>query len=115
MPEPVTATDPQALSLAAKLFRGLGDPSRLGLLDALRAGPMPAGDLARAAGLSPSNASNHLSCLHGCGLVERERSGRQVIYRLADARVASILEQAEGLLADTAKGVYECTRYAERT
>ena len=106
-----TAAEPQAIALVAKLFRGFADPSRLGLLDALRAGPMSAGELAEATGLSQSNTSNHLSCLHDCGLVGRTRSGRHVIYELSDPRVAALLEGAEGLLADTARGVYECTRY----
>lgn len=107
-----TTTDAKAIELVAKLFRGLADPSRLSLLEALRDGPLSAGELADASGLSASNASNHLSCLHGCGLVERTREGRHVVYELSDPRVASILAEAEGLLADTARGVYECTRYA---
>ena len=108
----VVTTDPQAIALVAKLFRGLADPSRLSLLDALRGGPRSAGDLSQATGLSPSNASNHLSCLHDCGLVARTRSGRRVFYELSDPRVAALLAEAEGLLADVARGVYECTRYA---
>jgi len=60
------------LPLKAKLFRGLGDPSRLGILETLRTGSMSVGQLVLATGLSQPNVSNHLARLHGCGLVVRE-------------------------------------------
>ena len=37
--------------------------------------------------------------------------GRYVHYQLSDKRVARLLNLADELLADVAKGVYECTRY----
>ena len=83
----------------AKFFRGLADPARLCLLLHLRPGPRSAGELALACQLSPSNASNHLQCLLECGLVAVEAHGRQNVYRLADARVAQLLEASERVLA----------------
>ena len=99
------------LALKSKLFRGFGDSSRLGILDALRGGPMSVSEIIEATGLTQSNASNHLGCLRDCGLVVSEQDGRYVIYRLSDDRVGDILSLAEALLADVALGVYECTRY----
>ena len=107
----LTISNPRALGLKAKLFRGFADPSRLSILEALRAGPRTAGEIAEATGLSHSNASNHLTCLHECGLVEREQRGRYVHYRLSDDRVEVLLGTADSLLSDVARGVYECTRY----
>ena len=49
-----------------------------------------------------------------CGLVASEQQGRFVRYALSDERVADLLRLAEELLADVAKGVYECTRYKVR-
>jgi DNA-binding transcriptional ArsR family regulator len=43
--------------------------------------------------------------------VSREQEGRYVRYRLSDPRVATFLEESDSLLADLARGVYECTRY----
>jgi len=106
------AANAQALGLRAKLFRGFSDPSRLAVLDALRDGPRSVSAVIEATGLTQSNASSHLSCLHDCGLVSRERQGRQVYYRLADERVNQLLNLSEELLAEVAKGVYQCTRYA---
>ncbi len=101
----------QAIGLKAKLFRGFSDPSRLSILDALRAGSSSVSEIVAATGMGQSNVSNHLGCLRECGLVTCEQQGRYVRYRLGDTRVATILGLAEELLADVAKGVYECTRY----
>jgi DNA-binding transcriptional ArsR family regulator len=101
----------QSVGLKAKLFRGFSDPSRLSILDALRAGPLTVTEIVEATGLSQSNASNHLGCLRDCGLVVGEQQGRYVTYRLSDPRVALLLGTADELLADVAKGVYQCTRY----
>ena len=101
----------QSTALKAKLFRGFADPSRLSILEALRDTHLTVSEIVESTGLSQSNVSNHLSCLHDCGLVVRDQKGRYVEYRLSDLRVRDMLKTAEELLADVARGVYECTRY----
>ena len=101
------------LSLKAKLFRGFSDASRLGILEALRAGPLGVGEIVAATKLSQSNVSNHLACLRDCGLVISEQSGRHVKYRLSDDRVEQLLALTETLLSEVARGVYECVHYDE--
>lgn len=103
--------DKTNLALKAKLFRGFSDPSRLSILEALRTGPLTVGEIIAETGLSQSNVSNHLGCLRDCGLVVAEQAGRYVTYHLSDDRVGDLLALAETLLADVARGVYECTRY----
>jgi DNA-binding transcriptional ArsR family regulator len=105
------ASEQLEINLKAKLFRGFGDPSRLSILNALRDNPLTVSQLVEATGLTQSNLSNHLGCLKDCGLVTAEQSGRYVTYRLSDDRVADLIALAESLLADIARGVYECTRY----
>lgn len=95
----------------AKLFRGLADPSRLAILEALRAGPLSVGEIVSATGLSQPNASNHLRCLSECGLVEGTQQGRFVRYRLSDPRIDQLIDIARELLASTAHGVRQCSRY----
>jgi DNA-binding transcriptional ArsR family regulator len=102
--------NPRGVGLKARLFRGFADPSRLGILEALRSGPRTVTQIVEMTGLSQSNASNHLACLRDCGLVAREHDGRHVRYRLGDRRVAILLRVSDELLADVARGVYECTR-----
>ena len=105
------------LNVKARFFRGFSDPSRLKILEALRAGELTVGAIVEKTGLSQSNVSNHLSCLRDCGLVAAEQRGKFVAYNLSDPRVSELLTLAEVLLADVARGVYECTRYSveERT
>lgn len=103
----------QAIGLQAKLFRGFADPSRLSILMALRGGPQTVTEIVEATGLSQPNTSNHLGCLRDCGLVAAEQQGRYVSYQLSDERVARLLDLADELLADVAKGVYECIHYAD--
>lgn len=100
-------TDP-ALALRAKFFRGFADPSRLALLEALRAGEKTVSDLVAETGLTQSNVSGHLSCLRECGLVESRQQWRHVYYRLADERVAALLRGAEDIVATTAQRVFAC-------
>ncbi|MDX9955460.1 MAG: metalloregulator ArsR/SmtB family transcription factor [Anaerolineae bacterium] len=100
-----------SIDLQAKLFRGFADPSRLGILDTLRNGPLTVSEIVEATSLSQPNVSNHLGCLRDCGLVAAEQQGRYVTYHLSDDRVGELLALAESLLADVARGVYECTRY----
>lgn len=107
----VIPTEKTALSAKAKLFRGFGDPSRLSILESLVAGPMNVMEIVTATGLSQPNVSSHLSCLRDCGLVTMTQQGRFVIYQLGDPRVTELLDLAGSLIADTAKGIYDCSRY----
>ena len=99
------------IELQAKLFRGFADPSRLAILEALREGERTVTDLVQTIRLTQPNVSNHLSCLRDCGLVTARQQGRFAYYSLSDDRVAQLLLLADELLADVARGVYECTRY----
>ena len=101
--------------LTAKLFRGLADPSRLAVLDALRDGSRCVSEVVAATGLSQPNASAHLACLGECGLVSRERRGKFVYYTIADKRVVKVLEEAEGILQEVGAHIYQCTRYEPPT
>src|SRR5579859_5319662 len=102
---------PQATAIKAKLFRGFSDMSRLAILETLREGPQTVSALVEKTGLSQSNVSNHLRCLSDCDLVVSTPQGRHTLYKISDPRVATLLEMADELLSDVARGVYECTRY----
>ena len=97
-------------SLRPCLFHGLADPSRLRILEALTDGSRRVSDIVEATGLSQPNASMHLACLFDCGLVDRERRGREVHYRLA-AGVAPLLRAADALLDRAGDRISGCERY----
>jgi DNA-binding transcriptional ArsR family regulator len=102
-----------AIALKAKLFRGFADPSRLSILECLLDGPRNVSEIVAVTDLSQPNASNHLACLRDCGLVTAVQEGRYVNYHLSDDRVAHLLTLADEVLAEVARGVYECTRVSQ--
>jgi DNA-binding transcriptional ArsR family regulator len=79
-----------SLSAAAALF---ADPARAAMLDALIDGrALPAGELARLAGVSPQTGSSHLQKLLEGGLLAVRVQGRHRYYALANAEVAHAIE-----------------------
>jgi DNA-binding transcriptional ArsR family regulator len=73
--------------LQAEVLRVIASPRRLEILHRLAEGPCEVGRLAAELGASQPNVSQHLSVLRTAGLVESERDGREVRYRLADPDV----------------------------
>ena len=59
-------------------------------------------------GQSQPKVSNHLACLRWCGFIEARRAGRVVYNRIADDRVAGLLDLADALLDDNAEHVDAC-------
>ena len=95
------------------LMHGLADPSRLSVVEQLARGDSRVSDLAEATGLAQPNVSKHLACLWDCGLVERERHGREMHYRLVDG-LAELLGAADQVLERTGDRVLACPRYGRR-
>lgn len=105
---------PLATDLVAKYFRGLGDPSRLRILELLcDEGELSVGELVERLALPQPKVSNHLACLRWCGFVDTRREGRTVYNRIADRRVEAMLDLAHSLLADNAEHVAACCRIEE--
>ena len=73
--------------LQAEVLKTLASPRRLEILHALARGPIEVGRLAQAIGATQPNVSQHLAVLRAAGIVEAERDGREVRYRLADPDV----------------------------
>ncbi|MBA2497282.1 MAG: winged helix-turn-helix transcriptional regulator [Acidimicrobiia bacterium] len=104
----LTSHTPPA-ALAARLFRGFADPTRVAILLALLGGERRVSDLVDAVGGSQSNVSGHLACLRDCGLVlDRPGGRRQVFYRLARPEVVELLDAAQRLLAATGTAIDLC-------
>lgn len=96
--------------MAARLFHGLSDPTRLSILLALLDGERRVTDLVSAVGSSQSNVSNHLACLRECGLVvDRPGDRRQVFYSIAHEELREVLLATEMLLARAGHTVRLCT------
>ena len=80
----------------------ISDPSRAAMLMALMDGrALPAGELARASGVTAQTASSHLAKLLEGGLLSLETQGRHRYYRLADRHVAETLESLAAIRPTT--------------
>ena len=97
-------TQDQLASLAG-VFHLMGDPSRLSILMAVLAGPLPVAEIAAATGLSPSLVSHHLRLLRGGRLVRASRRGKQVFYVIDDAHISSVLVDMAEHVAEPATGL----------
>ena len=83
----------------AEVFKALGHPSRLLIVDELAQGERCVADLTELVGADMSTVSNHLSVLRNAGLVIDERRGQQVFYRLGAPCVTKVFQCLEEMRA----------------
>src|SRR3954449_12377285 len=90
--------------LKANLFRVLGHPARVRILELLRDGERSVGALQAELGLDSGGTSQHLAALRRIGLVESRREGTSVLYRVTDDEVFRLLEVARTIIARQLSG-----------
>lgn len=106
--KPVTLA--QSDDILMKFFKGLGDPTRLRIVETLLEEERTVTELIGIIGVPQSNISNHLACLKWCGYITSRREGTSVYYQITDRRVRKIVELARDVIADHAENLYACTR-----
>ncbi len=94
----------------ARLGKAVSAPKRLELLDLLCQGPRNVETLAEEADISVANASQHLQTLRAARLVEAEKMGLYVEYRLADEQVCRFFNSLRGLAETRLAEVEQVTR-----
>lgn len=98
---PLTTREGPLYEVKAGLFKGLSHPLRIRVLELLSgAAEVSVAELQQETGLEASHLSQHLSVLRRHRLVESERRGSHVFYRLADPAIAELLAVARRLLAN---------------
>ena len=95
-----TLLSPASVEAVAEVFKLLGDPTRVRIVDALSRGERCVCDLASLVGISESAVSHQLRLLRSARLVRVRRTGRMAFYSLDDHHVV-------GLLHDTRRHVQE--------
>lgn len=100
----------QTDEVLSKFFRGLGDMTRLRIVEALLEQERNVSELIKLIGVPQSNISNHLACLKWCGYITSRKNGTSVYYQITDDRVKEIVGLAREIIADHAKNLYACTR-----
>ena len=84
----------RGINRLAALFKVMGDPTRLGIVAALRDGEMCVCDLAAFLEMTESAISHQLRRLRDLALVKRRRQGQVLYYSLDDGHVQALLELA---------------------
>ena len=83
----------------AKIIKAMAHPTRLFLVDELaKSGPRCVCELTEMVGVDMSTVSRHLAILKGAGIVEDERRGAQVYYRLRVRCVLNFFECVESVM-----------------
>jgi DNA-binding IclR family transcriptional regulator len=84
----------------ARAGKAVSSPKRLELLEILRTGPRTVDTLATEADMTRANTSRHLQLLHAARLVEFDKSGHYVTYRIAGSEVVSFVQSVCRLAMD---------------
>jgi ArsR family transcriptional regulator len=82
----------------AEFLKTLGHPLRIRLLELLSDGERSVGDLAADVAVEQPQVSQQLAVLRRAGVVETRREGTRVVYALADARIAELLDVSRQIL-----------------
>jgi ArsR family transcriptional regulator len=88
----------EVYKLQAEVLKTLSNPRRLEIIHLLADGPREVGRLAEEMGISQPNVSQHLALMRSAGVVEAERDGREVRYRLSDPEIICACETMRGVL-----------------
>ena len=81
----------ETLDYAAECLKVMAHPVRLRIVDILMQGRYPVGQIAEWCDLPPHQVSEHLRLLKGQGLLDSDRQGRTVYYRIVSPRLPGLL------------------------
>ena len=95
----VAANDPLRL-FKAELYKALGHPARLRIIDLLREGERSVSELQAGTELEGSAVSQHLMVLRARQIVEPRREGANVYYRVRHPAIFAILDAGRAIFAD---------------
>lgn len=104
MPSDAAAVTEGVYRLKAELFKTLGHPARIRVLQLLRDGDRTVGELVAGVGLEPSHLSQQLAVLRRAGIVEARRHGSNVSYSVRDPRIFDLLTVAKDILTASLSG-----------
>ena len=105
-PEPVALSDTE---LVARLFRALGDATRLRTIELLlEEGELHQMEIVRRLGATQARISEHMVCLTWCGFVSARIEGRRTLYRVSNRQVRTLLDRAHSFLDQNEAQIASC-------
>jgi DNA-binding transcriptional ArsR family regulator len=96
--DPVHVRADPVYVVKAQMFKVLGHPVRIRILELLSEGERTVGELQGELQLDSSGTSQHLTALRQQGILDNRRAGTSVYYRLRDPRVTQLLAVAKQIL-----------------
>lgn len=98
------------LEARARIFRALGDETRLRVFQAIveADGPLSVGEICERVGLSPNLVSHHLQCLKDCTLVDATKDGRKRFYDVARPEAVEMVGLADECIKRDIENVLGC-------
>ncbi len=90
----------ELLTLHASVCKGLADPKRLLIINALRDGELSVGELCTTLDLKQANVSQHLAILRDKGLVVTRRDGQRVYYSLSSPKIIEAVDLLREVMAE---------------
>ncbi len=85
----------------AELFKTLGHPARIRVLELLRDGERSVGELIPAVGIEASHLSQQLGVMRRAGLIQARKEGSSVFYSVGDPMLFELLEVAKTILTSS--------------
>jgi DNA-binding transcriptional ArsR family regulator len=90
----------ELFQLHASVCKGLADPKRLFIINALRDGELSVSEICHAVDLPQANVSQHLAVLRSRGLVVSRREAQRVYYRVASPKINQALDLLLEVMAE---------------
>lgn len=97
----------------AEFFKALAHPLRIWILELLRAGPLSVTEIQEATGAPSSSVSQQLAVLRSRNILETERRGTTMIYRVPDPELFELLDVARSLFNVHLRQTIELLRQAD--
>lgn len=98
----MTSVQRELYQMHASVCKGLADPKRLLILNALRDGELSVSELCEEVGFAQANVSQHLAVLRDRGLVVTRRDGQFVYYTVASPKIIEALDLLRQVMTEQA-------------
>lgn len=105
--------DRSVLEHRAKLFKAMGDPVRLQILEFLKEGEKCVCEIIPFIGRSQSTTSKNLDILYRTGILERREDGRRTFYKIKSQKVIELIKVADSLVVDWLSSYTKTVEYLE--
>ena len=104
----------ESTPIIVKFYRGFSDETRLSIVKTLLSGEKTVSQIIDLTQQSQSNISNHLKCLSSCGMVDKRRIGKNIIYFIKDKDINKLLLLTDKIVAKIGSEIESCQRYKNK-